>query len=183
MVMRSDSISMTSSQTDRLGDLTLMCMKKNSNKNTKRLKLTSKLTGQGKEPRIWGRLTEMQWTRYVKYVMWNNPSDDNYIMIPQTCTTALLHYCTTASGLYHIHEFIFGLSKWSYLWVWPSRWCLYFPPAQYIGLASVQEQICEQASYTLHHINRVKLYTENSDMAGLRDILRGGGLAVPPRLR
>ena len=93
MVMRSDSILMTSSQTDRLGDLTLMCMKKNSNKNTKRLKLTSKLTGQGKEPRIWGRLTEMQWTRYVEYVMWNNPSDDNYMMIPRICTTALLHYC------------------------------------------------------------------------------------------
>ena len=29
---------------------------------------------------------------------------------------------------------------------------------------SVKEQICEQASYTLHHINRAKLFTENSAM-------------------
>ena len=35
--------------------------------------------------------------------------------------------------------------------------------------------------YTLHHINRAKLFTENSAMPRLRDILRGWGLAVPPR--
>ena len=28
----------------------------------------------------------------------------------------------------------------------------------------VKEQICEQASYTLHHIHRAKLFTENSAM-------------------
>ena len=38
---------------------------------------------------------------------------------------------------------------------------------------SVQEQIREQTSYTLHHIDRAKLFTENSAMARLRDILRG----------
>ena len=47
------------------------------------------------------------------------------------------------------------------------------------GHPSVKEQICEQASYTLHHINRAKLFTENSAMARLRDILRGWGSAVP----
>ena len=46
---------------------------------------------------------------------------------------------------------------------------------------SVKEQICEQASYTLHHINRAKLFTENSAMARLRDIPRGWGSAVPLR--
>ena len=30
---------------------------------------------------------------------------------------------------------------------------------------SVLEKICEQASYTLHHINRAKLFTENSAVA------------------
>ena len=44
---------------------------------------------------------------------------------------------------------------------------------------SVKEQICEQASYTLHHINRAKLFTENSAMARIRDILRGWGPADP----
>ena len=43
---------------------------------------------------------------------------------------------------------------------------------------SVLEKICEQASYTLHHINRAKLFTENSTTARLRDILRGWGLAA-----
>ena len=43
----------------------------------------------------------------------------------------------------------------------------------------VKEQICEQASYNLHHINRAKLFTENSAMARLQDILRGWGSAVP----
>ena len=37
----------------------------------------------------------------------------------------------------------------------------------------VKEQIFEQASNTLHHINRAKLFTENSAIARLRDILRG----------
>ena len=45
----------------------------------------------------------------------------------------------------------------------------------------VKEQICEQASYTLHHINRVKLFTENSAMARLWDILSGWGSAIPLR--
>ena len=31
----------------------------------------------------------------------------------------------------------------------------------------------------LHHIDRAKLFTENSVMARLRDILRGWGSAVP----
>ena len=44
---------------------------------------------------------------------------------------------------------------------------------------SVKEQICEQASYTLHHINRAKLFTENSAMARIRDTLRGWGPADP----
>ena len=39
-------------------------------------------------------------------------------------------------------------------------------------------QICEQASNTLHHINRVELFTENSAMARLRDILRGNKYKV-----
>ena len=46
---------------------------------------------------------------------------------------------------------------------------------------TVKEQICEQASYTLHLINRAKLFTENSAMARLWDILRGWGSAVPPQ--
>ena len=45
---------------------------------------------------------------------------------------------------------------------------------------SVKEQICEQASYTLHHIDRAKLFTENSAMARLGDILRGWGVSCPP---
>ena len=39
----------------------------------------------------------------------------------------------------------------------------------------VKWQICEQASNTLHRINRVKLFTENSAMARLRDTLKGWG--------
>ena len=38
---------------------------------------------------------------------------------------------------------------------------------------SVSEQICEQASYTLHHLSIAKLFTENSPITRLRDILRG----------
>ena len=44
------------------------------------------------------------------------------------------------------------------------------------SITSVKEQICEQASYTLYHINRAKLFTENSAVARLRDL----ALAVPP---
>ena len=40
---------------------------------------------------------------------------------------------------------------------------------------SVWEHICEQASNNLHHINRAKLFAENSAMARLRDIVRGWG--------
>ena len=43
---------------------------------------------------------------------------------------------------------------------------------------SVEERICEQASYTLHHINSAKLFSENSAMARLRDILRDWGSAL-----
>ena len=45
--------------------------------------------------------------------------------------------------------------------------------------AFVHKYICEQASYTLHHISRAKLFTGNSAMPRLRHILRGWGLAVP----
>ena len=41
----------------------------------------------------------------------------------------------------------------------------------------VQEQIFEQASNTLHHINRTKIFTEISAMARLWDIFRGWGPA------
>ena len=40
----------------------------------------------------------------------------------------------------------------------------------------------QQASNTLHHINRAKLSTENSAMARLRDILRSWGPDVPKDL-
>ena len=43
----------------------------------------------------------------------------------------------------------------------------------------VKYQICEQALNTLHHINRAKLLTENFAMAGLHDILWGGGQLTP----
>ena len=39
--------------------------------------------------------------------------------------------------------------------------------------------ICEQASNTLHRINRAILFTENSAMASFRDILRSWGPANP----
>ena len=40
---------------------------------------------------------------------------------------------------------------------------------------SVEEQIGEQSSYILHHINRLKLFMESSVMVRLRDILKVGG--------
>ena len=52
-----------------------------------------------------------------------------------------------------------------------------------LAFSSVKEQICEQASYTLHHLNRAKLFTENSAMARLRDILKGWGSAFPCGIR
>ena len=57
--------------------------------------------------------------------------------------------------------------------------CAHLTKKRITAHTSVKEQICEQASYTLHHIIRAKLFTENSAMARLRDILRGWGLAVP----
>ena len=39
--------------------------------------------------------------------------------------------------------------------------------------------ICEQPSNALHHINRMKLFTENSAMSRLQDILRGWGRLSP----
>ena len=42
-----------------------------------------------------------------------------------------------------------------------------------------KQQICEQASNILHHINCAELFAENSAMARLRDILRGWGPADP----
>ena len=39
-------------------------------------------------------------------------------------------------------------------------------------LCSVYEQNSQQASNTFNHINRVKLFTENSALARLQDILR-----------
>ena len=47
----------------------------------------------------------------------------------------------------------------------------------------IKFKICEQASNTLHHINRVKLFTENSAMARLRDILKGWGPGDPNILK
>ena len=44
---------------------------------------------------------------------------------------------------------------------------------------SVLEQICEQASSTLHHINREKLVTDTSAMAWLWGIFRGWEPAEP----
>ena len=48
--------------------------------------------------------------------------------------------------------------------------------------SSVKEQICEQASSTVHHINRAKPFTENSAVAKLQDIVRGLGPAEPLNL-
>ena len=42
--------------------------------------------------------------------------------------------------------------------------------------------ICEQALNTLHHINREKLFTENSAMARLWDILSRVGDQLTPEI-
>ena len=46
--------------------------------------------------------------------------------------------------------------------------------------SKIEKPNIKKASYTLHHIKRAKLFTENFAMARLQDILRGWGLAVPP---
>ena len=40
----------------------------------------------------------------------------------------------------------------------------------------------QNTANTLHNINRVKLFTKISSMAGLRDILRGWGPGDPPQI-
>ena len=46
----------------------------------------------------------------------------------------------------------------------------------------VKYQICEQASNTLHHINRAKIFTENFAMTRLRDILIEGWGPTDPHI-
>ena len=52
----------------------------------------------------------------------------------------------------------------------------------YVWGFPVKEQIFEQASNTLHHINRAKLFTKNSAVARLQDILGGWGPADPQNI-